>query len=199
MAERYSKVRLHAKRCRGDCRITWRHVRRLQRRTSASTTRLLQMPDTPPRLDIIFQKYDPPLFFVTFNTHHRRRLLANAQVNNELVTFAKSGEQRAIAVGRYVIMPDPLHIFVSGHQDFLLTQWVRLLKRALSKVISQSRPHWQKGFFDHPIRHRESYSEKWEYVRQNPVRAGLVGTPKDWPWQGEIVPIDQQSVDREPL
>jgi hypothetical protein len=58
------------------------------------------MPDTPPRLDIIFQKYDPPLFFVTFNTHHRRRLLANAQVNNELVAFAKSGEQRAIAVGR---------------------------------------------------------------------------------------------------
>ena len=157
------------------------------------------MPDTPPRLDIIFQKYDPPLFFVTFNTHHRRRLLANAQVNNELVAFAKSGEQRAIAVGRYVIMPDHIHIFVSGHQDFLLTQWVRLLKRALSKVISQSHPHWQKGFFDHLIRHGESYSEKWEYVRQNPVRAGLVGTPEDWPWQGEIVPIDQQSVDRETL
>jgi len=90
--------------------------------------------------------YDPPLFFVTLNTHHRRRLLANAQVNNELVTFAKSGEQRAIAVGRYVIMPDHIHIFASGHQDFLLTQWVRLLKRALSKVISQSHPHWQKGF-----------------------------------------------------
>jgi len=166
---------------------------------SASTTRLLQMPDTPPRLDIIFQKYDPPLFFVTFNTYHRRRLLANAQVNNELVAFTKSGEQRAIAVGRYVIMPDHIHIFVSGHQDFLLTQWVRLLKRALSKVISQSHPHWQKGFFDHLIRHGESYSEKWEYVRQNPVRAGLVGTPEDWPWQGEIVPIDQQSVDRETL
>ena len=138
-------------------------------------------------------------FFVTFNTHHRRRLLANAQLNNELVAFAKSGEQRAIAVGRYVIMLDHIHIFVSGHQDFLLTQWVRLLKRALSKVISQSRPHWQKGFFDHLIRHGESYSEKWEYVRQNPVRAGLVETPEDWPWQGEIVPIDQQSVDRETL
>jgi len=68
---------------------------------------------------------------------------------------------------------------------------VRLVKRALSKVISQSRPHWQKGFFDHLIRHGESYSEKWEYVRQNPVRAGLVGTPEDWPWQGEIVPINK--------
>src|SRR5437667_9412109 len=87
------------------------------------------MPATPPRLDLVFQKYDPPLFFVTFNTHYQRRLLANAQVNNELVLFAKGGEQRGIAVGRYVIMPDHIHLFVSGTQDFLLTQWVRLLKR----------------------------------------------------------------------
>jgi len=56
------------------------------------------MPATPPRLDLVFQKYDPPLFFVTFNTHYRRRLLANAQVNNELVLFAKGGEQRGIVL-----------------------------------------------------------------------------------------------------
>jgi len=26
-------------------------------------------------------------------------------------------------------------------------------------------------------------SEKWEYIRQNPVRAGLVSVPDDWPYQ----------------
>lgn len=60
-------------------------------------------------------------------------------------------------------------------------------------------PSLAERIFDHLIRHGESYSEKWEYVRQNPVRAGLVGTPEDWPWQGEIMAIDQQSVDREML
>jgi hypothetical protein len=47
-----------------------------------------------------------------------------------------------------------------------------------------------KGIFDHLIRHSESYSEKWEYVRQNPVRAGLVNDPDKWPWQGEITRLE---------
>ncbi len=68
----------------------------------------------------------------------------------------------------------------------VLQQWVRVLKGCLSKSIRTARPHWQKGFFDHLIRHSESYAEKWEYVCQNPVRAGLVAVAEDWQWQGEI-------------
>jgi REP element-mobilizing transposase RayT len=147
---------------------------------------LSNMPEVPPRLDIIFQKYDPPLYFVTFNTHRRKRLLANARVHQRFVEFARGGEKRGIAVGRFVIMPDHIHLFVSNNSDGTLSQWVRLLKRAVSEAITSSRPHWQKGFFDHLIRNSESYSEKWDYVFQNPVRAGLVTNTDDWPWQGEI-------------
>ena len=148
------------------------------------------MPDRPPRLHRVFERYDPPLYFVTFNTHRRRKILANASVQNELIRFAKKGEPRGIGVGRYVIMPDHIHLFVRGSLDFSLRQWVRILKRVLSKAISSAPPHWQPGFFDHLIRHRESYAEKWEYVRQNPVRAGLVANANDWPWQGEIVRLE---------
>ncbi|MDQ3117014.1 MAG: hypothetical protein M3Q86_10470 [Verrucomicrobiota bacterium] len=45
---------------------------------------------------------------------------------------------------------------------------------------------WQEEFFDHVLRSDESYAEKWEYVRENPTRAGLVEKSDDWPWQGEI-------------
>ncbi len=45
---------------------------------------------------------------------------------------------------------------------------------------------WQEGFFDHVLRGGESYGEKWEYVRMNPVRAGLTVRPEDWPYAGEI-------------
>jgi len=48
--------------------------------------------------------------------------------------------------------------------------------------------------FDHLIRHRESYTEEWEYVRENPVRACLVQDADEWPWQGEIVKLEAQSV-----
>ena len=120
------------------------------------------MPNRPRRLDRVFQRYDPPLYFVTFNTHKRQKLLANACVHDALIRFARDGELRGVGLGRYVIMPDHVHLFVRGNLDFALRQWVRILKRALSKAIWCARPHWQEGFFDHLIRHRESYAEKWE-------------------------------------
>jgi REP element-mobilizing transposase RayT len=152
------------------------------------------MPNRPRRLDRVFQRYDPPLYFVTFNTHKRQKLLDNACVHDALIRFARAGELRGVGLGRYVIMPDHVHLFVRGSLDFSLRQWVRILKRGLSQAMSSAPPHWQQGFFDHLIRHSESYAEKSEYVRQNPVRAGLVANPDEWPWQGEIVRLEAQSV-----
>jgi len=45
---------------------------------------------------------------------------------------------------------------------------------------------WQREFFDHLIRSNESYDQKWQYVVENPIRAGLATKASDWPWQGEI-------------
>jgi putative transposase len=152
------------------------------------------MPNRPPRLDWVFQRYDPPLYFVTFNIHRRRKLLANPRVHNALIHFAVEGQLRGIGIGRYVIMPDHVHVFVRGRFGFSLRQWVRILKRVLSQAISAPPPHWQQGFFDHLIRHSESYAAKWEYVRENPVRAGLAQSADEWPWQGEVVRLEAERV-----
>ena len=69
-----------------------------------------------------------------------------------------------------------------------------MLKQHLGKVMGQAetaRPIWQRGFFDHLLRSAESYGQKWNYVRENPVRARLVAKPEDWPYAGEIVRIDR--------
>jgi hypothetical protein len=50
---------------------------------------------------------------------------------------------------------------------------------------------WQPGFYDHLLRSDENYAEKWEYVFQNPVRAGLVAQAETWRYAGEIVRIDR--------
>jgi hypothetical protein len=37
----------------------------------------------------------------------------------------------------------------------------------------------------------ENHSDdKWSYVRENPVRAGLVARAEDWPYQGELNVLD---------
>jgi len=33
--------------------------------------------------------------------------------------------------------------------------------------------------------------QKWDYVRENPVRAGLVSKAEEWKYQGEIALIDR--------
>jgi REP element-mobilizing transposase RayT len=96
-----------------------------------------------------------------------------------------------VAVGRYVIMPDHIHLFVRGGPEFLLSPWIGGLKRALSVAAECRGRLWQPGFFDHVLRSDESYGQKWEYVRDNPVRAGLVREWDDWPHQGEILIIDR--------
>src|SRR5437016_14636778 len=151
-----------------------------------------EYPKLPPRLRWIFSPN--PAFFVTFFTYQRRKLLAADSVNSAFVAFARHAYTRNVAVGRYVIMPDHLHLFVCGPDDFELGRWVGALKRHLAKVAGStnpSRPIWQRGFFDHVLRSNESHGQKWIYVRENPVRAGLVEKAEDWPYQGEIVYIDR--------
>ncbi|HEX7517484.1 MAG TPA: hypothetical protein VF345_09380 [Chthoniobacterales bacterium] len=53
-------------------------------------------------------------------------------------------------------------------------------------------PHWQKGFFDHVLRSGDSYAQKWEYVRDNPVRAGLAKAWRDWPFSGQVHPLEHR-------
>jgi putative transposase len=148
----------------------------------------------PPRLSQIFQSYDAPLFFVTICTLHRRKIPSLRTTQQALALYGmRATSEFNVALGRYVIMPDHLHFFVRGDRSFALGKWVKGLKRAILKGFpdEQERSFWQPGFFDHLLRNDESYAEKWEYVKQNPVRAGLVESPGDWPYQGEIIYIDR--------
>jgi putative transposase len=167
----------------------------------------------PLRLDRIFQTYDPPLFFVTFCTAWRRKILANTRAHSAFIDYAKRALDHNVAVGRYVVMPDHIHLFVAGDHEFDLGLWVRGLKRVVAAAVAggrqgkdsaaetaaattflpvgKSQPLWQRGFFDHLIRNTESYAQKWDYVRENPVRAGLVSKAEEWKYQGEIALIDR--------
>ena len=146
----------------------------------------------PPRLGRVQDIGSVPLWFVTFNTNGRKRWLACEPVHQALIMFGKRAIlEHDIAVGRYVIMPDHLHLFVAGF-NFELGRWVGLLKQALAKAgAPKGARAWQEGFFDHLLRCDESYWQKWEYVRSNPVRENLVKTWDAWPWQGELVEIDR--------
>ena len=152
-----------------------------------------RFPRTPLRLDRVV--LNNPVYFVTACTYRRRAVLATDSVKGAFVHFAERAyTDHNIAVGRYVIMPDHIHLFVCGPDDFQLGRWAGLLKQRLVKSVvraASADPVWQRRFFDHVLRSDESYGEKWNYVRDNPVRAGLVTNADDWPYAGEIITIDR--------
>ena len=166
--------------------------------------------DKPPRLDVIFQRNNAPVYFVTFNTHTRSRLLATPEVHQAFIKYCRRSADFRIGVGRYSLMPDHVHLFVCfgiGCPS-TLGAWVKELKRELEldRVLLSSghrpvaRPDqkhcsfWQPGFNDHLLRSDETYTQKWEYVFQNPVRGGLVARAQDRPYSGEIIRIDRDVV-----
>ena len=69
---------------------------------------------------------------------------------------------------------------------FLLVGIMHSLKSSsahtINKMIGRSGPLWDEESFDHVLRSWESWEEKREYIRQNPVRAGLVRRPEDYRW-----------------
>jgi REP element-mobilizing transposase RayT len=139
------------------------------------------------RLDRVFQRF--PIYFITACASDRKPILTRREVRDAFLAFAQRGEEHGAYVGSYVIMPDHLHLFVALEPDRELSVWMKSLKNSLSKTmraLAIPAPHWQKGFFDHVLRSDESYSQKWEYVRDNPVRAGLAKTFEDWPYWGEL-------------
>ena len=54
--------------------------------------------------------------------------------------------------------------------------------RNVNQLLGSSGPLWQEESFDHVLRNDESFLEKREYIRQNPVRARLVISPEDYRW-----------------
>jgi REP element-mobilizing transposase RayT len=77
-----------------------------------------------------------------------------------------------------VLMPDHLHALVAVPVGRSLPVVVRRWK---AYQHAQLGIEWQSGYFDHRLRSNESLDEKAHYIRMNPVRAGLVSHPEDWP------------------
>jgi putative transposase len=131
-------------------------------------------PRRPPRLSRLFDTIRP-FYFVTFNTYKRQSVLARSEVHETFRIFCSNAQERDVAVGRYVIMPDHVRLFAAFPiNGITLSDWVQSLRTVIGKSLLRvgiQKPHWQEGFFDHVLRSHESYSQKWEYVRMNPVRA----------------------------
>jgi REP element-mobilizing transposase RayT len=86
-------------------------------------------------------------------------------------------------------MPDHLHFFCCPRlisEGITVERWTGYWKDRFTKRVRQPQWRWQDGLFHTRMRSDVHYLEKLEYMRENPVKAGLVENAEDWPWQGRV-------------
>jgi putative transposase len=142
------------------------------------------LPHLPP-LEIANQS---TVIFLTMCVSKRRPLLARPEMVALLLEcWGRAGYWR---VGRWVIMPDHLHLFCApaSWPPTPFPAWVRFWRNLATRRWPNQKetPIWQRDFFDRRLRRGESYHQKWLYLWENPIKAGMVKRPEDWPYQGEI-------------
>jgi putative transposase len=82
-------------------------------------------------------------------------------------------------------MPDHLHVLLQG--DSPTSNLLCFVKTFKHKTTFHFRPKtgktlWQISFFDHILRTAEDLSKTADYILSNPVRAGLVRRPSNYPY-----------------
>jgi putative transposase len=131
------------------------------------------------------------IIFVTLCTHRRRSLLANDEASTLIVRSWEEADYWR--VGRYVIMPNHIHLFCAPSSNPIqpLKKWISYWRNLATKgwPNRDQIPIWQREFWDRQLRRQESYAAKWDYVKNNAVRHGLVAKAQDWPYQGELNPL----------
>jgi putative transposase len=138
-----------------------------------------------PSKGVLFIENRPTLVFLTVCTRGRKRWLAHDLVHQQLRSVWLNSTDWM--VGSYLLMPDHLHLFAwPGTGRLCFDMWIKVWKSRFS-LVHQTPDHcWQAGSFHHRIRCYEGAEQKRSYMTANPVRAGLVTDPAQWPYQGEV-------------
>lgn len=158
----------------------------------------------PPRIANWLRWEQSTVYFITFCVEKRKHVLANDEAWKAcLLTFARLYKWRLLAA---IAMPDHLHILTAPQdREASVSAFSKWFKRWFNERYWATQPerqncrpsvsdgstrpppapwwNWQEGCFDRLLRHDESLSDKWNYLRENPVRAGLVANSDDWPYQ----------------
>jgi REP element-mobilizing transposase RayT len=91
-------------------------------------------------------------------------------------------QQQRWHITLFLLMPDHLHGLLAFARAESMSEVVRAWKRFHAR---KNHIIWQQGYFDHRLRNDERGEQlgaKMNYIRRNPVAAGLCGKAQEWPW-----------------
>ena len=105
-----------------------------------------------------------------------------AVVENSLLHF----QADRYALNAWCVMPNHVHAIVTPLGEHrlsrILQSWKGFSAHTINRKLNRSGHVWQKESFDHIVRDEECFEKFVAYTESNPVVAGLVDRPADWPF-----------------
>jgi putative transposase len=148
------------------------------------------MPDYPRHLRHFdytgFHRYS--LTFCTFERQEHFRSASHV----DLVTtqILRAAQAHVFDLLAYCFMPDHLHLLAGGaREDSDLKEFVALSKQYSGYHFKQAtrKSLWQRYGYERTLRNEEATLDAMLYIIANPVRAGLVSHPEEYPFWGSTV------------
>jgi REP element-mobilizing transposase RayT len=134
-----------------------------------------------------YQK-DNRILFITYSSWHRWRLPEIAM--DLALESCLRANGRKYSLYAAVVMPDHVHVLCMALTDdngsISIPEITRTIKsesaHRINEALGRSGRVWQDESFDHVLRGDESLRKKALYILENPVRAGLVESPREYRW-----------------
>ena len=87
----------------------------------------------------------------------------------------------------YVVMANHVHVFLIPKAVASIEQITKYVKGSTARQANlllgrTGQKFWQDESFDHWCRNKDEFFRVVKYIENNPVKAGLVKSPEDWPW-----------------
>jgi len=135
-------------------------------------------------------------YFLTFCVRDRARLFdQEAIVNSALLQFRKTAALEQFSIIAYCFMPDHVHLRVEARDDRSdLKRFAKLAKQrsGAAHALADGGRLWQEGYYERILRDDDAPRDIARYIIANPVRAGLVTSPLEYPHSGsDVWPLNE--------
>jgi putative transposase len=124
-------------------------------------------------------------FFVTSVTWRRTPIFRNdTRARLLLDVMFDYRDQGKYLLHEFVVMPDHIHLLLTPAPEISVERAMQFVKGGYSYRLRKVEKIkvWQESFTNHRIRDFEDYQRHCEYVRMNPVRAGLAREAGAYPF-----------------
>lgn len=86
----------------------------------------------------------------------------------------------------WCIMPNHIHVLIEQIPGYslgsLIRSWKQFSTLSINRLTGQNGPIWAPDYFDRFMRNERHFAQTLSYIEANPVKAGLMPRPEDWPF-----------------